>query len=111
MTPHYEMLRAGGIKARQRGAESRGARALVLVSRRPPPCSAPLTGCDRGGDGAAEAAIPPPPPVTVAAPLIRRITEWYEFTGRFEAIESVEVRARVSGYVQSINFVDGELVE
>jgi RND family efflux transporter MFP subunit len=71
-----------------------------------------LAGCDGGGDGAAEAAIaPPPPPVTVAAPLLRQITEWYEFTGRFEAIENIEVRARVSGYVQSINFVDGELVE
>src|SRR3546814_910922 len=69
-----------------------------------------LAGCDDQAEGAAQAP-PPPPPVTVAEPLIQRITEWYEFTGRFEATESVEVRARVSGYLQSVNFSDGELVE
>ena len=38
-----------------------------------------------------------PPPVTVAQPVKRTITEWDEFTGRFEAIEEVQVRARVGG--------------
>jgi membrane fusion protein, multidrug efflux system len=38
-----------------------------------------------------------PPPVTVAQPVKRTITEWDEFTGRFEAIEKVQVRARVGG--------------
>jgi RND family efflux transporter MFP subunit len=71
-----------------------------------------LAGCDQGADsGAAAPAAPPPPKVTVAAPLVKEITEWYEFTGRFEAIDSVEVRARVSGYVQSVHFDDGGLVE
>ena len=71
-----------------------------------------LQGCDGGADGSAAAAIDSaPPPVTVASPLVKTITEWYEFTGRFEAIESVEVRARVSGYVESVDFRDGQIVE
>ena len=46
-------------------------------------------------------------PVTVSSPTIRNIVEWDEYTGRFAAIESVEIRARVSGYLDSINFEDG----
>lgn len=53
----------------------------------------------------------PPPGVTVAAPLARTITRWDEYTGRFEAIESVEIRARVSGYIDSISFTDGQMVK
>jgi RND family efflux transporter MFP subunit len=52
-----------------------------------------------------------PPPVTVAAPVVREMTEWEDFTGQFTAVEQVEVRARVSGYLQSINFKDGQMVE
>lgn len=51
------------------------------------------------------------PEVTVAAPLVREITEWDEYTGRFGAVESVAVRARVSGYLESIHFVDGDTVD
>ena len=47
-------------------------------------------------------AAPPPPTVTVAKPLIKEMEEWSDFTGQFEPIESVEVRARVSGYLESI---------
>lgn len=54
---------------------------------------------------------PPAPPVTVATPLARRVTNWDEFTGRFEASEQVEVRARVSGFLDSIHFRDGDLVK
>ncbi|MEQ8823368.1 MAG: efflux RND transporter periplasmic adaptor subunit [Filomicrobium sp.] len=53
----------------------------------------------------------PPPPVTVANPLEKRITQWDEFSGRFEAVESVEVRPRVSGFIDQIHFKDGQLVE
>jgi RND family efflux transporter MFP subunit len=56
-------------------------------------------------------AAPPPPAVTVSKPLIREIQEWADFTGQFEARESVEVRPRVSGYLESINFTDGQLVK
>jgi RND family efflux transporter MFP subunit len=69
-----------------------------------------LAACgDDAGEGQARAA--PPPPVTVASPLVMPITEWYEFTGRFEATEQVEVRARVSGYLDKILFEDGQIVE
>ncbi|MEO1205460.1 MAG: efflux RND transporter periplasmic adaptor subunit [Pseudomonadota bacterium] len=50
------------------------------------------------------------PPVTVAKPIEQRITQWDEFSGRFDAIESVDVRARVSGFVEEIHFNDGELI-
>lgn len=53
---------------------------------------------------------PPAPGVTVAAPLAKKITRWDEYTGRFEAIESVEIRPRVSGYIDSISFADGQII-
>ena len=53
----------------------------------------------------------PPIPVTVAEPLAKRITQWDEFHGRFEAIESVEVRARVSGFIDQVHFKDGQTVQ
>lgn len=56
-------------------------------------------------------AAPPPPTVTVAQPLVREMREWRDFTGQFQARESVEIRARVSGYLESINFNDGQLVK
>ena len=54
---------------------------------------------------------PPPPTVTVAKPLVVEMQEWSDFTGQFEARESVEIRARVSGYLESVNFTDGQLVK
>src|SRR5215813_9901607 len=54
---------------------------------------------------------PPPPKVTVSQPNIRDVVEWEEYTGRLEAAESVEVRARVNGYLQSIHFKDGAMVK
>jgi RND family efflux transporter MFP subunit len=61
--------------------------------------------------GPATQAAPPAPPVTVAKPLVKDMEEWSDFTGQFEARESVEVRARVSGYLESVNFTDGQLVK
>ncbi len=51
------------------------------------------------------------PQVTVAAAVARKVTEFDEFTGRFEAVERVEVRPRVSGYISSVNFTDGNEVK
>jgi RND family efflux transporter MFP subunit len=65
-----------------------------------------LSACDRPGTQAGGA-----PPVTVAEPLSKSITEWDEYTGRFEAVQSVDVRARVSGYLTSIAFKDGQIVK
>jgi RND family efflux transporter MFP subunit len=57
------------------------------------------------------AAAPQPPTVTVAKPIIRELIESKDFTGQFEAVDSVDVRARVSGYLESINFTDGQIVK
>lgn len=51
------------------------------------------------------------PAVTVSPPLQREITEWNEYTGQFAATESVEIRARVSGYLTEIHFEDGQFVK
>ena len=50
-------------------------------------------------------------PVTVANPTLERIVEWDDYTGRFEAVDDVEVRARVSGYLTEVAFTSGEIVE
>jgi multidrug efflux pump subunit AcrA (membrane-fusion protein) len=68
-----------------------------------------LAGC--GGNAAAQAAAAPPPPqVDVAQVIARKVTEFDEFTGRFEAVERVEIRPRVSGYIASVNFAEGREV-
>jgi RND family efflux transporter MFP subunit len=59
----------------------------------------------------APAKAPPAPQVTVSLPVPREIVEWDEYTGRFEAVESVEVRARVSGYLDRVEFRDGQDVK
>lgn len=60
---------------------------------------------------ATEAAQPPAVPVSVAAVESRDIVPWQEFSGRLEAVDRVEVRARVSGQVQSVHFREGGLVK
>ncbi|MES2337345.1 MAG: efflux RND transporter periplasmic adaptor subunit [Pseudomonadota bacterium] len=62
-----------------------------------------------GRDGPAVAAMPTPT-VTVAQPLVRAITEWDDYVGRFEASNSVEVRPRVSGAITAVHFTDGAIV-
>ncbi|MGE5163216.1 MAG: efflux RND transporter periplasmic adaptor subunit, partial [Sphingobacteriales bacterium] len=54
---------------------------------------------------------PPPPAVTVAKPVKRTVFDYDEYVGRFTAINSVEVRARVSGYLDKVHFKDGQLVK
>lgn len=68
--------------------------------------AAALYGCSKGQEAPAQGA----PPVTVAAPLSQQVVDWDEFTGRFEAPRSVDVRARVGGYIQSVHFKDGDFV-
>ena len=65
-------------------------------------CSAGLIGA-RAADA--------PPAVTVSPPLQREIVEWEQFTGQFAAVDYVEVRARVSGYLTEIHFEDGQIVK
>ena len=66
-----------------------------------------LSACDKP----APAANPQLPAVTVSRPLQQNITEWDEYTGRFVAVQTVEVRARVSGFIDSIHFRDGQIVK
>src|SRR4051794_9331220 len=66
-----------------------------------------LAGC---GDKPPQPAAAAPPPVTVAQPVKRTVTDWDEFTGRFEAVDEVQVRARVGGFVTNVEFRDGAIV-
>jgi multidrug efflux system membrane fusion protein len=68
-----------------------------------------LSGCgDKPAQPAAAAAAAPP--VTVAQPVKRTVTDWDEFTGRFDAVEEVQIRARVGGFVTNVEFRDGAFV-
>ncbi|MBX6425199.1 MAG: efflux RND transporter periplasmic adaptor subunit [Variibacter sp.] len=67
-----------------------------------------LAGC---GEAQQPAPAPPPPAVTVAKPVQRMIVDKDEYVGRFVAVDMVEVRARVSGYLEKVHFVDGQLVK
>ncbi len=66
-----------------------------------------LTGCQQKG----EFTPPPPPMVTVATPTTQDVTEYAEFSGTTEAFEFVEVRARVEGYIESMDFQPGSVVQ
>ena len=69
-------------------------------------------GCDQSQSLAqAPGAAPPPPQVTVAKPVKRMVSDHDEYVGRFVAFDYVEVRARVSGYLETIHFTDGQLVQ
>ena len=57
---------------------------------------------------AAAPAMPPPPDVSVATVLTKNVRQWDEFTGRVAAVETVELRPRVSGYVQSVAYREGQ---
>jgi multidrug efflux system membrane fusion protein len=75
--------------------------------------SATLTACGRNeaATKAAAAEGHAPPSVTVAQVLSKPVTEFDEFTGRFEAIDRVEIRPRVNGYISSVNFTEGSEVK
>jgi membrane fusion protein, multidrug efflux system len=67
-----------------------------------------LAGCSEAPQ---QRAAPPPPKVTVAPPIKRSVVDQDEYVGRFVAIDSVEIRARVSGYLDAIHFTDGQMVK
>jgi RND family efflux transporter MFP subunit len=66
-------------------------------------------GCGNSGRGAQSA--PPPPQVSVAKVLERPVKDWDEFTGRLQAVETVEIRPRVSGYIDRVAFTEGGQVK
>jgi RND family efflux transporter MFP subunit len=67
-----------------------------------------LGGCGQAPSASSQAQ---PPEVTVAPPVVEQIIEWDDYVGKFEPIEHVDVRPRVSGYVVGVHFEDGERVE
>ena len=75
------------------------AAALLLVT---------LAGCDRGQQ---QHAAFPPPTVTVAKPVQRTVVDYDEYVGRFVAVDLVEIRSRLSGYLSAIHFTDGQMVK
>lgn len=70
-----------------------------------------LVGCGDDSQSGAQGQAAAPPTVSVAEPVVHQVTEWDEFTGRLAAVDAVDVRARVSGYLQSIHFEEGGQVE
>ncbi|MEZ0310614.1 MAG: efflux RND transporter periplasmic adaptor subunit [Myxococcota bacterium] len=70
-----------------------------------------LQACNAAEAGAGGASAPPPTPVSAATPLVEDAVEWSEFTGHTEAVATVELRARVSGYLTRVGFVEGDVVE
>lgn len=68
------------------------------------------SGCGKSASASGQGAPPPPAPVTVSLPLDREVLEWDEFPGRLESTQMVELRARVSGYIQSVHFREGGIV-
>ena len=71
--------------------------------------AAVLAACS--GGHAEEAGAPPPPQVSVAAVPVKTVSQWDEFSGRVEAIEHVDLRPRVSGYIDRVAFREGSLVK
>jgi len=67
-----------------------------------------ISACSRGG---AQAAAPPPPEVDAAQVVVKPVRQWDEFSGRIAATDAVDVRARVSGYIDRIAFKEGNEVK
>ncbi|MDU7133889.1 MAG: efflux RND transporter periplasmic adaptor subunit [Enterobacteriaceae bacterium] len=67
-----------------------------------------LVGCD---EGVAQNAVPQAPAVSAADVVVKSISQWDSFNGRIEAVESVQLRPRVSGYIDKVNYTDGQEVK
>lgn len=94
----------GSLFQRARFASSRAVIPFLLVM-------ALLAGCEAKSQEAATTSPPPPPEVDVTEIIAQPVVLSESFTGRVEAAETVELRARVSGYIQEVAFEEGELVE
>jgi RND family efflux transporter MFP subunit len=72
--------------------------------------AAVVAGCSKASSSQASAGAPPPAPVTVAKPEVREFTPTETLTGRIEAVDAVEIRPRVSGYLTEVRFQAGQIV-
>lgn len=70
-----------------------------------------LAACARSEASNPQAAAPPPPEVTVAGVIAKPLRDWQEFTGRLQAVDTVEIRPRVSGFIDSVAFTEGARVK
>ncbi len=70
-----------------------------------------MLGLSAAACGKKDKPEPPTPTVTVSLPMQKEVTDWDDFVGRFEAVDQIDIRPRVSGYLQSIGFKDGEVVK
>lgn len=68
-----------------------------------------IAGCS--SEASEPASAPPPPKVSAAEVVVRDIVQWDEFNGRIEAVDSVELRPRVSGYIERVNYREGDAVK
>lgn len=71
--------------------------------------AAVLAACS--GSKAEEGGMPPPPEVGAAPVLVKQVSQWDDFSGRIEAVQSVDLRPRVSGYIDKVNYTEGEEVK
>ena len=83
--------------------------AVSLVSALSASCLLALAACTDAKQ--AQAPAPSPPAVSIANPLEMNVVEWDEYTGRFDAVDTVEVRARISGVLEAVKFTDGAIVK
>ncbi len=70
-----------------------------------------INGCENQSGSTAAPAQSHPPSVKIAQPMAQDVTEWDEYTGRIEAVSSVDIRSRVSGYLEKVNFKAGDKVK
>jgi RND family efflux transporter MFP subunit len=70
-----------------------------------------LTGVSNSCGEKNEYVAPPPPEVTVSKPLVQNVTDYLEFTGTTKAIEEIDIRARVEGFLESVHFEDGAYIK
>ncbi len=112
MTGHSEPLDQVAQFTRRKSPGSRGASraaigAVVLLAL----AGGGFWAFNQRGTGPAPVAAPPPPPsVTVSPPLQRTLARSVDFTGQFSAVDQVDLRAQVSGYLTEIHFTDGQIV-
>ena len=92
---HDRMRRNSGLRALRLGLPALVAACLLALSPLAP----------------ALAQQPPAPPVTVAKPVVKEIVEDDQFVGRFDAVDKVDIRSRVSGYLELVHFKDGAMVK
>src|SRR3954454_2714969 len=101
-----------GAKCHAGRPEQEGARHMFIRSHFAGPAllaaafALALAGCARS-QASGKPAVPPAPEVTVADVIAKPLRDWEEFTGRLQAVDSVEIRPRVSGFIDSVQFAEG----